>query len=87
MTNEQIADQASARIDQAELLEEDKAVNEIYNEQEKRENLQRTLDETIYTLKQESDALNRLLDRMITTSEERNKIVKDTIIKLYKLID
>jgi hypothetical protein len=45
------------------------------------------LDDTLYTLQNESDCLLRLMDQVQGTTEQRNKIVKDTIIKLYKLIE
>ena len=55
--------------------------NDIYNDE-----LQRILDDTLYTLKGECESLNRLMDRVQVSTDERNKILKDTIIKLHELI-
>jgi hypothetical protein len=50
------------------------------------ENLQFALDETMHALKQETEALLKLIDAMIVSSEERNQVIGETISELKKLI-
>ena len=77
MNNQQIADQESAKIDQAELINDDKPLREYE---------QRLHDETLVALEQSISDLRVLFDKVITGSQERNKIVIETIEKLTNLV-
>ena len=56
-------------------------INDNYNE-----NLQFALDETMHALKQETEALLKMIDLMIVSCEERNQVIGETISQLKKLI-
>ena len=77
MNNQQIADRESAKIDQAELINDDKDLREYE---------QRLHDETLVALEQSISDLRVLFDKVITGSQERNKIVIETIEKLTNLV-
>ena len=79
MDNQQIADQESAKIDNAELMEEDKELAEY-------EENQRMLDDALHALTVETDMLIKLMDKVHTSSIQRNQIIKETIEKLNTLI-
>lgn len=66
-----------AAIDEAELMREDQALREYE---------QRQIDETLVALEQSISDLGVLFDKVITGSQERNKIVIETIEKLNHLI-
>jgi len=75
--HDNIADRESAKIDQAELYEEDWVLREYE---------QREIDETLVALEQSISDLRVLFDKVITGSQERNKIVIETIEKLTNLV-
>ena len=77
MNNQQIADRESAKIDEAELINDDKPLREYE---------QREIDETLVALEQSISDLRVLFDKVITGSQERNKIVIETIEKLTNLV-
>jgi preprotein translocase subunit SecA len=79
--NQQIADQESAKIDHAELMEEDKPLRKFENDE-----TQRILDDTLHALTVETDMLLKLMDRVQKATEDRNKTIKETIEKLNTLL-